>query len=109
MEFNIEKRKIIHIAKNNPKHTYNLDGKPLDETLKEKDLGVLIDFKLDFESHVNEIVGRTNRMVGMIRVSFACQNKKKNVPKSLHSTDKTITRKLCTGLVTPPTETYQTN
>ena len=76
MEFNIEKCKIMHIGQNNPKSTYSMDGSNLNETLKEKDLGVLIDFKLDFGSHIKEIVGRANRMLGMIRVSFACLNKR---------------------------------
>ena len=49
-------------------------GKNLEATLSEKDLGVLIDYKLNFGSHIKEIVGRANRMLGMIRVSFACLN-----------------------------------
>ena len=74
MEFNVEKCKIMHIGHNNPKNTYNMDGSNLTETLKEKDLGVLIDNKLDFGDHIKEIVGRANRMIGMIRASFACLN-----------------------------------
>ena len=74
MEFNVDKCKIMHIGQNNPKSTYNMDGKNLEATLSEKDLGVLIDYKLDFGSHIKEIVGRANRMLGMIRVSFACLN-----------------------------------
>ena len=76
MEFNIDKCKIMHIGQNNPKSTYSMDGSNLNETLKEKDLGVLIDFKLDFGSHIKEIECRANRMLGMIRVSFACLNKR---------------------------------
>ena len=76
MEFNVEKCKILHIGNNNPKHKYNMDGKELIETEKEKDLGILIDCKLDFGSHIKEIVGRANRMVGLVRAAFACLNKK---------------------------------
>ena len=76
MEFNVEKCKIMHIGPNNPKNIYNMDSINLEETLMEKDLGVLIDSKLDFGSHIKEVVGRANRMLGMIRVSFACLNKK---------------------------------
>ena len=77
MEFNVEKCKIMHIGQeDNQKHIYNMDGKDLVETLSEKDLGVLIDCNLDFGNHIREIVGRANRMLGMIRVSFACLNKK---------------------------------
>ena len=76
MEFNVDKCKILHIGNNNPKHKYNMDGKELIETEEEKDLGILMDCKLDFGSHIKEIVGRANRMVGMIRTAFACLNKK---------------------------------
>ena len=76
MEFNVEKCKIMHLGHNNPKNTYTMDGKELSETTKEKDLGILIDCKLDFGCHIKEIVGRANRMIGMIRASFACLNKK---------------------------------
>ncbi|CAL4252811.1 unnamed protein product, partial [Meganyctiphanes norvegica] len=40
----------------------------------EKDLGVLIDHKLDFGKHIKTIVGKANRVLGMIRVSFAYLN-----------------------------------
>ena len=76
MEFNVDKCKIMHLGKNNPKFNYSMDGSNLNETLKEKDLGVIIDLNLDFECHIKEIVGRANRMLGMIRVAFACINKK---------------------------------
>ena len=75
MEFNVEKCKILHIGSNNPRHKYNMDGKELIETDKEKDLGILIDCKLDFGCHIKEIVGRANRMIGLIRAAFACLNK----------------------------------
>ena len=42
---------------------------------EEKDLGVLIDHQLEFGKHIRTIVGRANRVLGMIRVSFACMNK----------------------------------
>ena len=51
-----------------------MDGKVLSTTEEEKDLGVLIDNKLDFGKHINSIVGRANRVLGMIRISFACLN-----------------------------------
>ena len=76
MEFNVEKCKVMHIGNSNPKSKYKMDGKELNETTEERDLGILIDCKLDFGSHIKEIVGRANRMIGMIRASFACLNKK---------------------------------
>ena len=74
MEFNVQKCKIMHLGHDNPRKVYSMDGKVLSTTEEEKDLGVLIDNKLDFGKHINSIVGRANRVLGMIRISFACLN-----------------------------------
>ena len=44
-------------------------------TKEEKDLGVLVDDKLGFSKHIKGIVGKANRMLGLIRIGFACLNK----------------------------------
>ena len=74
MEFNVNKCKIMHLGYNNPKISYSMGGSNLEETEEEKDLGVLIDNKLDFGNHIKCIVGKANRVLGMIRVSFTCLN-----------------------------------
>ena len=74
MEFNVDKCKIMHLGHNNPKTTYSMGGSNLEETEEERDLGVLIDNKLDFGKHIRTIVGKANRVLGMIRVSFSCLN-----------------------------------
>ena len=45
-------------------------GLQLEETVMEKDLGVVVDNKLTFSHHINSIVARSNQVVGMIRRSF---------------------------------------
>ena len=72
MEFNVDKCKIMHIGRSNPQHTYNMDGAELAKTVKEKDLGVLVESNLEFEQHIKNIVGRANRMLGLIRIGFTC-------------------------------------
>ncbi|CAL4088193.1 unnamed protein product, partial [Meganyctiphanes norvegica] len=74
MEFNVEKCKIMHLGHNNPKVIYSMDNVNLKATNEEKDLGVLIDHKLDFGKHIKTIVGKANRVLGMIRISFAYLN-----------------------------------
>ena len=74
MEFNVSKCKIMHLGHNNPKNSYSMGGLTLEETEEERDLGVIIDNKLDFGKHIRTIVGKANRVLGMIRVSFACLN-----------------------------------
>ena len=75
MEFNVDKCKIMHLGKRNPKHTYKMDDSNLNETTEEKDLGVLIDCELNFEKHIKEIVNKANRMVGMIKIGFSYLDK----------------------------------
>ena len=43
-------------------------------TSEEKDLGVLIDDRLEFDRHIKGIVNRANRMVGLIRIGFTCMD-----------------------------------
>ena len=42
---------------------------------EEKDLGVLFDNQLDFGKHIRSIVGRANRMLGLIKISFDCMDR----------------------------------
>ena len=42
MRFNVEKCHVLHLGKNNQKHSYTMNGNTLDSTDKEKDIGVII-------------------------------------------------------------------
>ena len=46
MAFNVEKCKVMHVGKKNPKHEYEMNGKKLIETEEEKDLGIIVDSSL---------------------------------------------------------------
>ena len=72
MEFNVDKCKIMHIGRLNPKHTYSMGDANLTVTSEEKDLGVIFDEKLEFDTHIRTIVNRANRMLGMIKIGFTC-------------------------------------
>ena len=75
MEFNVDKCKIMHIGRKNPKSEYSMNGTKLTETKEEKDLGVTIDCRLEFDRHIKNIVAKANRTLGMIRISFTCMDK----------------------------------
>ena len=75
MEFNVDKCKIMHLGKWNPKHIYTMGGENLTVTTEEKDLGVIFDEKLEFDKHIRLMVNRANRMLGMIKSGFACMSK----------------------------------
>ena len=75
MEFNIGKCKIMHIGRKNPKNVYDMGGTELETTNAERDLGVTIDDQLDLGKHIRSIVAKANRMLGLIKISFACLDK----------------------------------
>ena len=75
MDFNIGKCKIMHIGNKNPRNVYNMGGNELETTIAERDLGVTIDDKLDLGKHIKSIVAKANRMLGLIKISFACLDK----------------------------------
>ena len=71
----LDKCKIMHIGNKNPKNVYTMSGKNLTDTMEEKDLGVTIDCRLEFDKHIKNIVAKANRTLGMIRIAFTCLNK----------------------------------
>ena len=75
MEFNVDKCKVMHLGRQNPRHTYSMGGTALTVTTEEKDLGVMVDDKLDFGSHIKDIVKKANRRIGLIKKGFDCLDK----------------------------------
>ena len=42
MAFNVQKCKVMHVGRNNPRHEYSMAGTVLSETVEERDLGVVM-------------------------------------------------------------------
>ena len=73
MKFQPEKCKTMRIAKskvNEYKYRLKSDMEPMQISSDEKDLGVVIDNKLNFEKHIVEKVNKANSIMGVIRRTF---------------------------------------
>ena len=68
-----------------------MGAETLATTTSEKDLGVYVDTELTFEKHIETVVNRANRMLGLIRRSYTYL-------------DSLSLLKLCTSLVRPTLE-----
>jgi hypothetical protein len=77
LRFHPMKCKVLRLGRKPPEFNYTMCGPnddyiTLAETESEKDLGVHIDNRLNFKTHIEETVNKANRIVGLIRRSFLC-------------------------------------
>ena len=74
IEFNRDKCAVVHLGKNNPRHEYYMksgdDVQVLNKSSGEKDLGVLVDDKLMFSSHIGSVEQKANKVLGVLKRSF---------------------------------------
>ena len=70
LPFNAKKCKCMHFGHNNPNHTYVLDGQVLEAITNEKDLGVMVDNKLNFHVHAATATKKANQILGVIKRTY---------------------------------------
>jgi hypothetical protein len=52
-----------------------MDENMIANTMEEKDLGIIIDNKLNFQNHINKQVNKANQQLGLINRSFRYMDK----------------------------------
>ncbi|KFQ82973.1 hypothetical protein N335_05546, partial [Phaethon lepturus] len=91
IKFNKAKCKILHLGQGNPQYQYKLGDEGMESSSAEKDLGVLVDEKLDMSWQCALISQKAHHLLGFIQSSVASRLREMILP-------------LCSALVRPHRE-----
>ncbi|KAF7245694.1 RNA-directed DNA polymerase from mobile element jockey [Varanus komodoensis] len=80
MAFNVDKCKVLHLGHENGCHKYRLGDKWLESSTCERDLGVLVDCRLNMSQQCDAVVKRANATLGCIARSVASRSREVLLP-----------------------------